>query len=188
LLRSFPIASFNVPVAISPDWQKFAVSDGNALRVYCLVDGQLLVTLQDPSGQESSPAFSPEGSLLASIALQTGNETHTGSVEMWRISDGKLLNSWDAGAGALAFSPDGKLLATWYSMTGIRVWALPNGNLLSQTKDAPNAVLFLADSQTLVAADMDGKIQRYRAVDGSQVGTISASSPATSTLRLAPDG
>ena len=49
-------------------------------------------------------------------------------------------------------------------------------------------MLFLPDSQTLVAADMDGKIPRYRAADGSQIDTIAASSPATSTLRLAPDG
>jgi WD40 repeat protein len=188
LLRSFPISNFNIAVAVSPDWQKFAISDGDALKVYRLEDGRLLVTLQGPSGQESSPVFSPDGGMLASVALPPGNEAHTGSVELWRISDGKLLNSWDAGASGLAFSPDGKLLTTWYSMTGIRVWTLPNGNLLSQTKDAPNAVLFLPDSQTLVVADMDGKIQRYRAADGSQIDTIAASSPATSTLRLAPDG
>jgi WD40 repeat protein len=144
--------------------------------------------LHGSSGQESSPVFSSDGSLLASVALPPGNEAYTGSVELWRISDGKLLNSWDAGASALAFSPDGKLLATWYAMTGIRVWTLPNGNLLSKTTSAPNAVLFLPDSQTLVAAEMDGKIQRYRAADGSQIDTIAASTPATSTLLLAPDG
>jgi WD40 repeat protein len=188
LLRSYPIKSDNVAVAISPDWQKFAVGDGNALNVYRLEDGQALLTLQGSSGQQTSPAFSPDGSLLASVALPPGGEARTGSVELWRLSDGKLLNSWEAGAGALAFSPSGKLLATWNAMTGIRVWGLPNGTLLSQTKGAPIAVLFLPDGQTLVAADMNGKIQRYRAADGSQVDTIAASSPATSTLRLAPDG
>lgn len=188
LLRSYPIKNYNDGVAISPDWQKFAVCDGNALKVYRLEDGQSLLTLQGSSGQQTNPAFSPNGSLLASVALPAVGEAQTGDVELWRLSDGKLLNSWEAGANALAFSPDGKLLVTWYAMSGIRVWGLPNGNLLSQTKDAPNDVLFLPDSQTLIAADMDGKIQRYRAADGSQVGTIAASSSATSTLRLAPDG
>jgi hypothetical protein len=32
-LRSFPINNFNVALALSPEWQKFAISDGNTLKV-----------------------------------------------------------------------------------------------------------------------------------------------------------
>jgi WD40 repeat protein len=189
LLHSFPIDDFYASVAISPDWQKFVVAEGNTLKIYRLEDGQLLATLQGSPGRETSPAFSPDGNLLASVAMPPGGEVYTGSVELWRVADGKLLDSWQAVAASLAFSPDGKLLATWYAMTGIRVWTLPNGNLLSRIDaGAPIAALFLPDSQTLVTAEMDGKIHRYQAADGSQIDTTPVSSPGINSLRLAPDG
>jgi WD40 repeat protein len=189
LLRSFPIDDGYAAFAVSPDWQKFVICSGDLLKIYRLDDGQLLSTLKGQLGHETSPAFSPDGSLLASVAMPPGGEVYTGSVELWRISDGKLLNSWEAGAGALAFSPDGKRLATWYAMSGIQLWALPNGNLLSRIDaNAPNAVLFLLDNQTLVVGELDGKIHRYRVADGSPTGTTPTSLPAINNLRLAPDG
>jgi WD40 repeat protein len=189
LLHSFPIADDYAAIAVSPDWQKFVVCSGNTLKIYHLQDGQLLAALQGAPGRETSPAFSSDGSLLASVAMPPGDEVYTGSVELWRLSDGKLLNSWEAGAGALAFSLDGKQLVTWYAMAGIRVWAVPNGNLLSRIDaSSPNVVLFLPDDQTLVAGEMDGNIHRYRAADGSQLETIPASLPGINSLRLAPDG
>jgi WD40 repeat protein len=189
LIQSFPIDEYNAPVAIAPDWQKFVVCEGNILKIFRLKDGHLLTTLQGAPGRESSPAFSPDGSLLASVAMPVGGEVYTGSVELWRLSDGKRLTSWDAGASALAFAPDGKQLATWYAMTGIRVWAVPDGSLLSRIDtSSPNAALFLPDSQTLAAAEMDGKIHRYRAADGSQLDTVPATLPGINSLRLASDG
>jgi WD40 repeat protein len=189
LLHSFLIDEYNAPVAVSPDWQSLVICEGNDLKIFRLEDGQLLATLHGSPGRETSPAFSPDGSLLASVAMPPGGEVYTGSVELWRISDAKLLNTWEAGAGALAFSPDGKRLATWYAMTGIRVWAVPNGSLLSRIDaSAPNAVLFLPDSQTLAVGEMDGKIHRYRAADGRLIGTTPSSLSGISNLRLAPDG
>jgi WD40 repeat protein len=189
LLRSFPIDDFYAAVAIAPDWEKFVVCSGNTLKIYHLEDGQLLATLLGPPGRQTSPAFSPDGSLLASVAMPPGEEGYTGSIDLWRVSDGKLLGSQDAAAGALTFSPDGRLLASWYAMNGIRVWGLPDLDLIHHIDtSAANAVLFLPDSQTVVAAEMDGKIHRYRAMDGSPIDTAPTSLTGISSLRLSPDG
>ena len=70
--------------------------------------------LASPIGEMDAVAFSPDGTLLATLSLEMGEVT------LWRAQDGAFQSSFagppastlDASAGSLAFSSDGKRLAT----------------------------------------------------------------------------
>jgi WD40 repeat protein len=88
-------------------------------------DGALLRKLER-SGSEVNVAFSPDGSLLASGCNI--------SVKLWSVKDGALLRNLEykrtptlsspgtsSICGAVAFSPDGSLLAS-SAADGVRLW------------------------------------------------------------------
>lgn len=69
-----------------------------------------------------SVEFSPDG---GSLACASGNDKM--SVELWDIRSGKLLKNFDAKKNSgwrepLAFSPDGRCLATEYARGQIAIW------------------------------------------------------------------
>ena len=79
---------------------------------------------------------------------------------MWRTTDGKVLSTPGEGASAvaLAFSPDGSLLATADSLGEIAIWRTSDGARV-QDYDSPGfpiwAVAFSPDGDQLVSYDYD---------------------------------
>ena len=98
--ENYPIYS----VAFSPDGSVLAASCSDGVRVFRAADGQLLRSVE--GNQLFSVAFSPNGETLA-----TGGAL--GEVEVWRVSDSKLLQKHSVGKWitSLAFSPNGEVLA-----------------------------------------------------------------------------
>ncbi|MBX9677669.1 MAG: NB-ARC domain protein [Gemmataceae bacterium] len=107
-------------VAVSPDKKLVAGSRGNQIHVYEAKDGKFVRTLVDPDakvdGKEvkaahvslvESMTWSPDGKLLVSGSFQ--------QLTVWNPEDGKVVQRIGGFAYhvvALAFSLDGKLLAT----------------------------------------------------------------------------
>jgi len=156
-------------VAVSPDWKMLAWAEGNQIKLLRLSDGSLLRTLKGRGGAEAALTFSPDGSLLVSIARPPGDEVYTGFAELWRVSDGTLLKRWDSHGSRVVFSPDGKLLATCYAMTGVRLWQVTDGVLLRVLESGANHVAFSPDGKTLATAEMGGAVRLWRVSDGTLV-------------------
>lgn len=108
-------------LAISPDKSILAASRGNQIHVYEGAKGEYLRTLvspglKSPDGKEvkaahislvDSMAFSPDGKFLASGSFQ--------EVALWDAKTGEQLHKLTGfahGVVAIAFSNDGKLMAT----------------------------------------------------------------------------
>ncbi len=106
-------------VAISPDGGTLATSGfkNGEVKLWDLASRKERTTLKSNLGNSSSLAFAPDGKMLA-VGYRQNNDgkQYTGGVLLWDVANGKELASLHhtpaRGAIRLAFSPDGKTLAT----------------------------------------------------------------------------
>jgi WD40 repeat protein len=169
-------------VAFSLDGTLLATADGNgAVRLWNPVTGQHIHTMQAktvPTGGAREVAFSPDGKLLASA-------DGDGTVRLWNPVTGQAVRTIQAagpnsGANELnsnplsqlnvtpvygvAFSPDGKLLASADGDGTVRLWNPVTGQPVSRPQATSSnvgvyGVAFSPDGKLLASADGDGTVR-----------------------------
>lgn len=116
LLRTFEANRQSaIMVAFAPDGLTLASGwEYGVIRLWRPSDGTLLRALRPYPGAVTSMSFASNGETLASGALDN-------TVQLWRVSDGTLLRTLEGTGGGspgyapqgVAFSPDGKTIASW---------------------------------------------------------------------------
>jgi len=149
-------------VAFSPDGETVVTGNRSGLVWQWRVeDGEQLGewSVEDPENTRAV-AYAPTGEMVAS-----GH--YDGSVYLWDADDGTLLHTLAPGSGyakaeALAFSPDGELLAVAGAMRDrdrvVAVWRVDDGSVyreLEVGQDA-NGVAYSPDGELLAAGGNDG--------------------------------
>jgi WD40 repeat protein len=133
--------------------------DGGVL-LFDLAKGEAIRTVRGHAHMAISLAFSPDGKLLA-----TGGSQHDGDIRLWDLASGKavrILKS-DAVVPAVAFAPDGKVLASGQGDGRVILWDATTGKELRILQGAPDstwAVAFSPDGRLIAAAgpiDKDAK-------------------------------
>jgi WD40 repeat protein len=108
-------------VAFSPDGKTLAVSADDGVQLWDVDTGTRKLSLSGQGGQIQGGqiAISPDGGIVAS-GVQP--------ILVWQVTDGKLLYTLD-GWYHVAFSPDGKTLATPASVNGtiVQLWDAQSG-------------------------------------------------------------
>ncbi len=161
-------------VRFTPDGKTLACADG-AIHLLDADTGALQKSLQVEGRQALKIAISPDGELLAGAGghwvAKDGGTQQISEVYLWELRTGKLLRKltdlqpW---VRSVAFSPDGKLLATgssgpilqkgslsWVS-SEIRLWEAPTGRLLRTIPGEMGQVWCLAfspDGKSLLSSD-----------------------------------
>jgi WD40 repeat protein len=127
-----------VSVAFSPDGRTLASGgDDSQVRIWRIADGAQVRTLTGGSDHVYAVRFSPDGRWLASGGRArgafwtawhglTGQSPKGPAVRLWRVADGALQATLEHSDDvmALAFSPDGRLLAAASTDGSNALWRL----------------------------------------------------------------
>jgi WD40 repeat protein len=143
-------------------------------------------------------ALSPDGTLVASVGPATSGAAGSGSaVKLWRASDGTLLQTLKGREDpcALAFSPDGQVVAAGGANGTVYLWKTADGGALRELSWQPSsntpvsALAFSPDGKLLAATDVQGRVGIWDATTGDWKRSLSDGTLSVLlSLAFSPDG
>ncbi len=168
-------------------------ADGAVIAVAAKVQGAIVLDRERPTIRNTLLAHeaaaylsvSPDGKLIA-----TG--THNGrNVRIWDATTNRLMRELDIKSGSVvAFSPDGRWLATDRAGAGVRIW---NTRDWSQIRELPadqlSRIAFSPNRPLLAVESGKGTIRLYDPADGELRAELEDPDRARATwLNFSPDG
>jgi WD40 repeat protein/transcriptional regulator with XRE-family HTH domain len=193
ILSLAPADSLGNNVAFSPDGTQIAVgSAGAGIRIYNSNSGKLLIQFPIGSGYNGRIVFSPDGKSIAS--------TSEDGAHIWDITTGKKLVTFSGhgervALNGIAYSPDGKWIATSGNDATIKVWDSETGaeifTLIGHT--GPTfGVAFSPKGQYLATSSVDRTVKVWKLPKaGEQVTeplTLYGNTGAVYQVAFSPDG
>ena len=138
---------------VSQDGRRVAFSHKGDIYLAATDGSSPLLRLTRTKAPESSPAFAPDGSALASI--------RGGQVIVQNLSNGQIWQATEIESGTLSvfdWSPDGKTLACIVAKGGVRQLPLPNfsGRLITARNFDRSIAGDEPEEQSIVLAPVDG--------------------------------
>jgi WD40 repeat protein len=180
-----------LPVAVTPDGKTAACSfEGGDIKLYEVATGKELPSLKNGNNFRGFPGggameFSPDGQHLAVLEYDS-------SIRIWDWANAKevrhfnvpqLNNTIFGGNPSLAYSPDGKMLATVnlelannMVVYSIKMWDAAEGKEIRSIALPQNAggasPVFSPDSKTLAFSSFDGNINLIEVATGKEIRKI----------------
>lgn len=189
-------------LCFSPDSKRIAsICTGNAnlvVRVWDAEKGQELLTLQGQGKANVGICFSPDGKRIASEGGKG-----LGTITIWDAENGQELLAIKAvqtvttkvttKVTTVAFSPDGKRLASNGDDRTIRVWDAENGQELLTLKGHTGnvfSVCFSPDGKRLASASAspDQTVKVWDVEKGQELQTLQGHTGAVKSVCFSPDG
>ena len=176
-------------IALSPNGKTVAVVNAANIFLYNALNGQFDKVLD--VGRRGGPlTYSPDGGTLAIETWEDGRQIHLLNA---RTGKSKRSLDWEGdGVRAIAFSPDGKILASGSWGDGIiRVWNAKNGKLqhkLSGHTESVETLVFSSDGKTLASGGGDRTIRLWNPKTGQLQRTLEGHRHEVRSLAFSPNG
>jgi WD40 repeat protein len=194
-------------VAFSPDGKRLASASGSPLvqnrlgevKVWDATTGAVLLTLPGHGEGVASVAFSPDGKRLASASggfAHQLNPTKPDELKIWDATTGEILltlKGHGSGILSVAFSPDGKRLASASHDQTVRVWDAMSGEELLRLKGhigSIASVVFSPDGKRLASAGgfEDRTVKVWDATSGQETLTLKGHADGVRSVAFSADG
>jgi WD40 repeat protein len=192
-------ATSNLAIALSVDGKIVATcGEDGAVRLWKVSTPKEIRTLPVPprppsaKGKPRHLRFSPDGKTLAVGCTRRDGDT----VQLCEVASGKAGRELplSAGLAGLAFSPDGKLLATAAGAT-VRTWSVPEGSPVREygTGTGTGAgtgggLAFSPNGRLLAAVGSDGVISLFDVATRQALRHLAGHDSAVHALAFSPDG
>ncbi len=172
------------PLSVSPDGRLLAAADARmmAVFVYDLATGREKKRFAFPQSEmrEGSAlvldvAFAPDSGSLAAVGyLRMPRVAQHGIIRLWDLTDSSRVYSFDGQKkpiSSVAFSPDGRTLATGGSWGELTLWEVSSGrqrHAFRGHESEIHALAFSPDGRTLAAASADAPVYVWDVVGSLQ--------------------
>jgi RNA polymerase sigma factor (sigma-70 family) len=186
-------------LAAAPDGKTIASGGRDqTVRLWDVAAGREVAKIQ-AGGSVRGLAFAPDGKRLASAS---GNDLYDGWVlevpghgaAVWEVTTAKplfRLEGHEGGVKAVAYSPDGKTLATGGNDHSVRLWDAATGKELRRLEGhtgAVEAVAFSPDGKRLASAGQDGVARLWRLDGGDTPTPLGGANGWLLAIAFSPDG
>jgi RNA polymerase sigma factor (sigma-70 family) len=202
-------------VAVSPDGSLLASggrpTKGDPVVLWNLRTGEKLRTLAGKMPQVFCLAFSPDGKTLAAgscgiPAFAPDEGSRSEIVRLWDVETGQLheLDGHAGGVTSLAFSPDGKILATGGHDGTLALWETATRKRLHKTQIVEEAypyrkgngidsggilaLAFAPDGKTIASANHDSTVRLFDAATGKELRILRGHANRACGVAYSPDG